>query len=223
MGVSRMQFQGGSAFWILPTTLGTGADAGKYNGIGTPIKFDAVEKNEYEFPFTGDAGNQEFLSQQLANGITIEAAKVTKVYDTTGALKASSGSGAVHKLSVTMTETDHQFLLDMLSIDDAHVIAVFPQSDTDEGGYGYLLAKPSGSIKVSRAGNTPQTVVVEFSGVELSLASTKTAADVVTEVTAGTTSIVQLGGATLAPATGGPIVAADVPRLLSGKLVFKKT
>lgn len=222
MSVDRMSFQGGSAGWLLPVTLGTSADAGKYNGVGTAITYDALEKTEYEFPFTGSSSTQEFNSQPLAHGVTVEVPKVVKVLDAAGVEKAGSGSSAIHKMILTMTETDHQFLVDMMAIDDKPVIAVIPQGDTDAAGYVYLLGKPTGSVKKTLAGNTAQTVAVEFNGVQLALAAAKADADVVTDVTAAIEAVTQLGGAELDPNTGGPIVAGDVTRLLSGKLVFKK-
>jgi hypothetical protein len=159
-----MSAEGANFAVVIPVTL----TDGKASALGTAIKHEAIEGAEYT---ESNASNKvEYISSTMANGVSVEIPKVTKVLDgTTGAEKSGAGD-AVNKMSFTTLEVDAAAMEELSGIKGENVITCIPLgfgSDGSSFGYAFMLGKLSGDITRAMKGNSTITVKVEFSATTL--------------------------------------------------------
>lgn len=227
MAVSDIKVQGGSVAWFVPLIYGSGGNAGKLDSCGTLVSVVCVSDAEIEYPIGVDSGKSEFIQANLAHGVTVEIAKNTKKVDGTGALKTGSSDAAVHKLTINVLESSLTKALQYISLEnsanDGYLLACVPTGDTNTAGFGYLLCKINGSIKLKLSGNAANPIQLVLNGIGNGVveASTNLTHSV---INTAITSLTQPGGNALHPSTAGAAFAletGDVALLLTGKWLLK--
>lgn len=233
--LSQTTDRGGSALQIIPVTL---VNDNLDDAVGTPLSLSVVGEGEITYSLKGSASSDEVNEVQLIHGVTLQTPKITKKVDKAGAEIASAsggGGGTGNTLTITVYEQDYQFLVDMQSLIGDTFIIWFPLGDRNHDGFGWLLARFDGDLKVKRSGNAHNGVQLTIVGKSLALDSGATAAALITALTAAVTSISQPGIAASAPAnplnpktnitsSNAMLVEADIdnPGLLAGTWVFHK-
>jgi hypothetical protein len=235
MGLHQITDRGGSALQILPLTVVNGK---LDDVIGTALSFNVIGDVEFGFPATGSETSDEVNEVTLINGITIRTPKITKAIDKAGnelASSAGGGSGTGHSIVVNLYEQDLDFITDMQSLVGSVFLVWFPLGDRNHDGFGWMIGRFDGEIKIKRSGNAYNSVPLTIVGKAMSLDTGVTAASMVTAITGAVASITQPGVAASAPAnplnpatnitsSNALPVAADIatPGLLAGTLLFKK-
>jgi len=236
MGLTQITDRGGSALQIIPCTLNGGL---LDNVFGTALSLNVIGDIDFGFSLAGSDATDEVNELQLIHGITVQTPKITKKIDKAGneiVSSASSGSGGTgNSISCTVHESDFDFLVDMQALIGDTFIVWFPLNDTNEAGFGWLLGRFDGDLRVKRSGNAFNGVPLSIVGKSLSLHGGATAAEVITALTSAVSSITQPGVAADAPSNplnpttnitsaNGMLVAGDIenPGLLAGTLVFKQ-
>lgn len=235
MSLSQTTDRGGSAIQIIPVTLTNGKLT---DTLGTAVSLNVIGDVEFGFSMAGSESSDERNEVQLIHGITLSTPKVTKKIDKSGneIVEASGGGGGTgNVLNFTCYEQDYTFLTSMQGISGGTFIVWFPLEDVNQSGFGWLLCRWDGDIRVKRSGNAHNGVSLSLVGKALELDSGSTAADVITALGTAVVDISQPGIAASAPSnplnpetviasTNAMLVAGDIanPGLLAGTLVFKK-
>lgn len=227
MAVGDIRVQGGSTAWFIPLVYGSGGDAAKLDSCGTVVTVVCVGDAEIEYPVGVDSGKAEFVTAALAHGVTAEIPKKTTKVDGTGTLKSGSTDSASHKLTINVLESTLTKVLAYASLEnsanDGYLLVCVPASDSNSGGFCYLLCKISGSIKLKLSGNAANPIQLVFNGIENGTIEASTALTH-TAINTAITSLTQPGGNALHPSTGGSSFAletGDVALLLTGKWLLK--
>lgn len=228
MSLTQVRDNAGSAVGIIPVTLNNGALTAT---LGTQISFNVIGDVDYGFPMSGSESEDEFNEFLMRHGVTLRMPKVTKFVDQAGneLVGSTSGGGTGHSVIFTVGEQDYQFLVDMQGLIGDYFIAWFPLGETNADGFGWLLSRWDGDLRIKSSGNAINGVQLTAVGKVLELDSGVTAGDIITALATAVTNITEPLGNTLDPeavitTTSGMLVAGDVanPGLLAGTLVFKK-
>lgn len=228
--VANIRVNASSALWVLPFTLGEGADAAKLAGVGTVVKTSVMQDCEFEVPLGSSSAKSEFVNVGLAHGVGVEIPKQTKIVDGAGTLKAASGDAALHKATVNIAGNDLAAVAAIQALENTagggYVLLVVPHGSINTSGFWYLICKVTGTLKVSMAGNAHKPLQVVFTGLDTAVECTEDLTHTV--INAAITSITVPGTAVVFhPATAGSTYAieagdlTDATKLLSGKVLKK--
>lgn len=200
--------------WLRPLTF----TSGDISGVGTEIPFDYLKSTGLEWPADAAASSTSFIEALVAEGITVQYAKLTTVYDgVTGLVKAGGSGGATNKARIVTYEVGKTMLAAVAALVGADVQVCIPLGEnvtTAEEGFAYMLGKVSSGISYDAAGETVVELAIEITGQSYTATG---GGD--TALITGFADITKLDGSTVSPTdlTAG----ADVTALKAGGIVIK--